>query len=398
MRSPEEYVSILIALYKNMSDRFADNRLKLYIVQSHVDKPLKTEIPESKYSHHIQAGTFFTERRICDLNDMSNCPDNISDRNKRYSEATAMYWIYKNIDSLYVGIEHYRRRLDLDDEQYEKYINDNVDIITSIPIDTGSTIEDQYRLYHYASDWDLFMDILDEYDNKYSEYAKKCFKGRMFHPYNIHVFRSDLYKDFCDLAFPICDAFFRRSYQKTDIFQRRDVGFIMERLSHLYIMYKKSQGYNVIEVPVTKLSTEKWLPEHECDLSNSNEVYNACNRLYCADQITKSNNLLGVAIDSGLRPDERLSAFIRLSEAALDEQSALPRSMYEYLPKEFRENIDILTEIWSKFEMIVGIYFRTRDDRSLDKLTEFIKLTGFSDIALKAAITYCKGDAPNVFS
>ncbi len=381
-----------------MTDEFADSRLKLYIVRSHVDKPLKAKFLESKYSHHIQAGAFFTEQRICSLNDMSGCPDNISDRNNRYSEATAMYWIYKNQDSSYVGIEHYRRRLDLDDEKYREFIDDNVDIITSIPIEVGSTIEDQYRLFHYSADWDLFIDILEEHNKEYSKYAETCFKESLFHPYNIHVFRSELYKEFCDLAFPICDDFYRRSPLKTDIFQRRDVGFVMERLSHLYIMYKKSQGYKVIEAPIIKLSSEKWLPEHECDLSDNNEVYDACDRLYRAEQITKANNLLGAAIDSGLKPDKRLSLLIRLSNAALDEQSVLSRSMYEYLPGEFRENLDILTAIWDKFEMIVGIYIRTRDELSLDKLTEYIRLTGFSNIALKAAITYNDGDDPIVFT
>ena len=43
--------------------------LKLYVVSSHVDKPLKVKIENSKYEVPIQAGAALTEKRICEVND-----------------------------------------------------------------------------------------------------------------------------------------------------------------------------------------------------------------------------------------------------------------------------------------------------------------------------------------
>ena len=39
--------------------------LKLYVVKSHVDKPIETEIKNSKYEIPIQAGAALTDKRIC---------------------------------------------------------------------------------------------------------------------------------------------------------------------------------------------------------------------------------------------------------------------------------------------------------------------------------------------
>ena len=50
--------------------------LKLYVVKSHVDKPLEEEIKNSKYEVQIQAGAALTEKRICDVNDHDGFPEN----------------------------------------------------------------------------------------------------------------------------------------------------------------------------------------------------------------------------------------------------------------------------------------------------------------------------------
>ena len=61
-----------------------EDRMKLYIVTCHVDKPLKQEPPQSGYDIPIQAGAALTDMRTCEINDLDDCDDSISDRNRRY--------------------------------------------------------------------------------------------------------------------------------------------------------------------------------------------------------------------------------------------------------------------------------------------------------------------------
>ena len=113
------------------------NRLAMYIICCHVDKPMEEGDLKSKYNIPLQAGAALTDKRICDLNDYDGFDDSISDRNKRYSEMTAMYWIGKHINTEYVGVGHYRRRFLLSDSELDKYMDKGFDIISSILIKLG---------------------------------------------------------------------------------------------------------------------------------------------------------------------------------------------------------------------------------------------------------------------
>ena len=129
----------------SLNEHPPDRRLKRYIISCHVDKPLEAEAPQSVYIVPIQAGAALTGKRICELNDHDGFPESISYRNDRYSEVTAMWWIGHHIDVPYVGIEHYRRRFRLSDEEIASYLGDGIDIITTFPVIMDWTVEDNYR-------------------------------------------------------------------------------------------------------------------------------------------------------------------------------------------------------------------------------------------------------------
>ncbi len=372
--------------------------LKLYVVSCHADKPLAEEPHKSVFECPIQAGAALTDVRNCEINDMIDCPDNISERNSRYSEATAMFWIYKHLDVPYIGIEHYRRRLDVSDEEYLCLIDKGIDIITTKPMkliysnsrDRVLSIKEHYQLTHYASDWDIFMDILKKYNTDDYNLALEVFDKPVIHPCNINVFKSDLYREFADWAFPICEEFYQRSPEKTDVFQHRDVGYIMERLSHLFVTKMEIYGKNVFYAPLLEIKSYETDP-YDMVLNDPDQVYNECNALFRENQITKAQRLLDKAMQTMCASDERLMLLNRVFTAYLNERSELGQTMLEYLPKEYRSDLDILTSIWSGFEQIVKIYIDSKDDKALEKLSQYLKLTGFSRNALRTAMAIAEG-------
>lgn len=372
--------------------------LKLYIVSCHADRPLSEKPRKSVFDCPIQAGAALTDIRICEINDLTDCQDSISDRNSRYSEGTAMYWIYKHLDTPYVGIEHYRRRFDLRDDELTQFMDNDVDIITTTPAklihaqNPGRymSIKEHYRLTHYGSDWNLFMDILKRHNTDDYELALKEFDRFSIHPCNINIFRSDLFREFGDWAFPICDEFHRLSPEKTDVFQHRDVGYILERLSHLFVVKMENLGKNIEYAPIREIRSRE---DGSCtyELSDPDRIYEECNSLFRVNQITKAQRLLNEAMDTASISDGRLKLLNRVFTAYLNERSELAQTMFEYLPLEYRGDLNILTSIWGGFEQIVKIYRDSKDNEALDKLTQYINLTGFSRNALRTAMAIAEG-------
>lgn len=374
-------------------------RLKLYIVSSDADKPLLTDEAGSVFDIPIQAGAALTDKRICILNDLDDCSDSISGRNRRYSEATAMYWVYRHLDSEYVGIEHYRRRLDICDDMYSDLMDSGIDMITTSPMfmkhssenGRNMSIEEHFRLTHYSTDWDLFMGILKKQAPNDYDLAVECFNRAPFHPCNINVYRSELYHEFSEWAFPICDDFYHRSPEKTDIFQHRDVGYIMERLSHLFVIKMRQAGKNIYEVPLKELKTTSIISDFSINLNNPEKVFDSCNEMFMKNQITNAHRLLDSAMKSGSSEDERIRLLARLFTAYLNERNEVSRTMFEYLPEGFRTDLVILSQIWNGFEQVVKVHTEYNTEETLDKLTRYITMTGFSKPALRTAMAIAEG-------
>ena len=368
----------------------SSNLLKLYIVSCHVDKPLTQLPPESKYDVPIQAGAALTDIRCCDINDLDDCPDSVSARNRRYSEATAMFWIGRHIDSEYIGIVHYRRRLGLSDSEIEAYISDGNDIITTEEVDLGTSIEEDYRKVLYSADWDLFMEILKEKDDGNYSFYEECFRSHLIHACNINIFRADLYRQFSDWAFPILDEFWRRSPEKTDVYQHRDVGFIAERLSHLFVMRMIRDGKKVVEAPLTDLRSEEWDCRKECDYTNYDDVFEACNRLYKARQITKCCNVIGESVRLDGKNDIRIRTLSEIMVTGILERGELSQTMHEYLPEQFRTDLNTLIYIWDAFKKALQTFIMLKNDESGKMLENMIALTHFSRIAQSEALRHIR--------
>ena len=358
--------------------------LKLYIIKSHMDKPMERPAEyASIFDCMIQAGAALTEKRVCEINDHDGFADSISDRNRRYCEASAMYWIWKHIDTDYVGVTHYRRRLDISDDRLKECMRGDVDIITSIPLECGQSLKQGYSQTHYAWDWKLFIDIMGRLHPEDIQLAEEVFDGNLFHPCNINIFKAAVYDDYCAWMYPVLNEFYEKSAEKTDTYQHRDVGFIAERMTSLYIVKKKREGLNVKSVKVIELRSDPWTPEKECDLLNPAEVYAACSRLYEKNRITDLSFLLLAAREQDTYGDVRLDDLEDVLLAGIEERWQLKCTFYEYLPYELRSTLDTLIQIYKAFEKSIRVYCEIGNEESYEILLDFLKLTGFSDIVIK---------------
>lgn len=365
---------------KEIINNMPDPRLVMYIITCHVDKPLTEKMPDSIYYVPIQAGAALTDKRVCDINDYDGFEEeSISDRNQRYSEMTAMHWAGKHIETPYVGIMHYRRRFLLDDNQLKDYLDKGFDIITTNEYPLPENVNDNYLAAYYGADWKLLWEILEERNPEYIDIAKAQFARDHIHPCNMNIFKSEVYKEYCDFVFPILNEFYERSPWKKDTYQRRDVGFIGERLSSLFVEKKRAEGALVIEAPFRDLRSKGWSPEEECDLSDYAAVYKSCEKYYAIDNITRCRNLVAGALGVNGIEDARIRDLAFLFKAALEEQKVLPETIFEYLPDAWKKDLETLINMYTALRGIVNSA-ASGSVEALDMVKEFRKMTRISDI------------------
>ena len=354
--------------------------LKLYVVSSHVDKPLEGNIKKSKYEVPIQAGTALTDKRICDVNDYDGFSESISERNRRYSECTAIYWMGKHIDSDYVGVEHYRRRFVCTDEELESLLEDGVDIITTKPMSVPEGLKQNYVNDHYGGDWVYLFDLLRRHDPDNYGFYESLACDTSFHFGNINIMKAELFREYCDWAFPIVDEYYKNAPEKMDAYNRRDAGFIMERLSHFFVKRMIRDGKKVVEREVKNCSTHAWAPADECDVKDFDAVCAACDRLYEARQITKCCNVLGEAEKYGADKDERLSRLSDVLYGGILERMQSQITMYEYLPPEMKDSLEHLCESFGQLKQMVTLYAQNPTDEMKQLFANYLGTTGYSMI------------------
>jgi len=366
---------------KTYIDDLPDPRLVMWVISCHVDKPLTGDVPESVYNIPLQAGAALTDIRTCEFNDFDGDEESISDRNQRYSEGTAMQWIGRHLMSEYVGITHYRRRFRLDDKQLKAYLDDGFDIITTEWYDLPERIDEGYREAYYGADWQLFMDIIEEYAPEDVELAKEQFAMAGLHPCNLGIYRKEIYEEYASWMFPMLDAFYQRSPLKTDRYLRRDVGFIAERLTSLFVEKKKLKGARVIEAPFYDLKSKDWTPTDACDVKDPIAVYNTACELYKQEQIMRAGNVVAACLKTGNYSKEVLE-LAEVFGAASAERRVLRETMFEYLPIQWRGDLRTLHQAYMSLKGLVNSILQEETDEKYQMLNQFVEATGFSDVVL----------------
>ena len=213
--------------------------------------------------------------------------ENISLKNKYYSELTGIYWIWKNTQQSVTGTCHYRRYFTAQPEPflyrikrllyypaglYKKRFGliytKNTDlfvgrIINHIEIDSllqkydailpqarkmKYSVETHFKRYHDINDLKIIESILKEKQPDYVKAFDEVIKGKRLYANNMFILKDEHFQEFMEWWFDVLFEFEKRiDLRKYTGYQQRILGFIAERL--LNVWFKKKQ-LNCVELPV----------------------------------------------------------------------------------------------------------------------------------------------------
>ncbi len=145
--------------------------------------------------------------------------NNISAKNAYYSELTALYWLWKNNDSAYKGIVHYRRLLGskqlknrMSRDPYQRVIQEPElsEILSQHDIVLAKKrnyyIESIYSHYahtFHSERFDTCREVLIDLAPQYVEAWDRLMHSRNAHVFNMFVMRQKKFDEYCAWLFPI---------------------------------------------------------------------------------------------------------------------------------------------------------------------------------------------------
>lgn len=199
-----------------------------------------------------------------------NLGDNISNRNGEFSELTAVYWLWKNVNAPYKGIVHYRRHF----KSPGRHSSNRFDLIAStediqsalsksdiiLPKQRNYYIETIYS--HYAHTFpgeqlDELRQVLLDMKPGYVDAFDKLMSGKKAHMFNMFVMSEEKFDEYCAWLFPILFELTKRidPQKYNDAFQARYPGRVSERLLDVWI---NTNGYEYVELPVISPEPVNW--------------------------------------------------------------------------------------------------------------------------------------------
>lgn len=253
---------------------------------------LNSKCIESPMYINVQSGAIFDEY-VSDKLVGDNTGDNISNRNRNYSELSVQYWAWKNIEADYYGLCHYRRFLsfckkkkktdvygfylekEFNDDNIEKHklcdekliqkVLEKYDIITKSPSDcTKMPLPDKTYAQNELDFWnnqkmryvlgdtiDLIKEAIVSLHPDYEADLVDFLKGKQHYGYNLFIMKKKLFDEMCSFEFDI--LFYVES--KTDIcnyggYLRRIYGYVGEILYSVFIIHmKRTKGAKIKMIP-----------------------------------------------------------------------------------------------------------------------------------------------------
>ncbi len=236
------------------------------LVATHKEYPM----PSDSLYLPIHVGKAISNASLPFIGD--NTGDHISEKNPYYCELTALYFAWKNIDTDYIGLAHYRRHFAqkkpflpkknrfpyvLTEAQASALLKD-WDIL--LPKKRNYFIETGYSQYVHAhpaeplyKTKELIHTLCPEYESAFEQ----VMMSKKAHRFNMFVMKKELLDDYCSWLFSILFALEKNlDISSYDTYNKRVYGFLAERLLDVYLV-KNELPYK--ELPVLFMEKEHWV-------------------------------------------------------------------------------------------------------------------------------------------
>lgn len=246
-------------------------------------------LPSSLYIP-VRCGAVFDEKKTEILGDDTG--DNISEKRNHFCELTVQYWAWKNWDSDYYGLCHYRRFLSFSENSDQKYgTNDHnqinvpllnrrtamelglldeqkirqdlrdYDVITGNEFDVSNVMTRKGLKENVYEHWmvnypvlitrdciDQLLMIIDEKYPSYRDIARDILNSRYFTGHNLYIMKRDIFFEFCEFQFSILFEFEKHiNYSNLNEQQQRTPGFMGEILFDIFIRKLEQDGIHKVK-------------------------------------------------------------------------------------------------------------------------------------------------------
>lgn len=173
--------------------------------------------------------------------------ENISALNRSYCELTAMYWAWKNLPDVAIGLSHYRRyfigKADGPDGARVLGADDADELLGKHDIVIGKprnyvieTIESHYKNGHHGEDLDVLRDVLREQHPEDIGAYEAVFGGRSLSLYNMFLAQRDVFDAYAGWLFPLLSEVADRVEEDgRTAYQQRTIGYLSERMLNVWV-------------------------------------------------------------------------------------------------------------------------------------------------------------------
>lgn len=178
--------------------------------------------------------------------------ENISEKNPFYCELTAQYWAWKNLNTEYIGLCHYRRYFKklITTENVDSLFKNGTDVILAQPfvdeINTGTRL----NLSTSMEDVQIFIDCIKKVSPNYYHTAFRFLSGNICFPYNMFIMKKGRFNDFAQWQFSILKEMEKHVRLSGYSRQRRIYGYYGEILMGIYCIHHhlRLKFYPVIDM------------------------------------------------------------------------------------------------------------------------------------------------------